>query len=351
MKHKNKITVIIPVYNAEKTISKTIYSITKQSYSNIEIIIIDDCSTDQSLSICYNFIKNDKRIKVIEHNINLGVEISRITGISNTSGEYICFVDADDWLPNKSLEIMIEKSLKFDADIVVGNHIRVIDKYNFFKKMSKYEINTNLLVTHEEFMLKYYKSFFGIYNFSVTMWGKLYKSEILHGKIPKFGFNYGEDLVFNLKIFTYAKKILFIDDFVYFYRFGGMTTKINDVFLPAGIKMFEIKLSTIDKYKIKDAKHHVFIELKNYLQTFIAMKIRFNNFKIPDGLRNEITLILKNNSINKLTTYFENIKDNDSFVVSLINNNIDEMIQIVFRKEKNNKFKYSIKKYISYLLS
>lgn len=102
-----KVSVIIPVYNKEKYIYKCIDSVINQSYKNLEIIIIDDCSSDNSLNIICNFM--DKRIKVIKLENNMGVSYSRNIGIKNSSGDYICFLDADDYW-NRS---KIEKQIRF----------------------------------------------------------------------------------------------------------------------------------------------------------------------------------------------------------------------------------------------
>ena len=91
------ISVIIPVYNVEKYLSRCIESVLNQTYRNLEIIIVDDGSTDDSLNICRRYEKKDKRIKVI-HQDNGGLSSARNKGLMNSTGEYISFVDSDDWL-------------------------------------------------------------------------------------------------------------------------------------------------------------------------------------------------------------------------------------------------------------
>lgn len=110
MKKKEKlVSIIVPVYNAEKFIDDTIKSILQQTYNNYELILVNDCSKDKTLEILKEYSKKDKRIKVIENKKNLGVALTRNNGIKEAKGEYICFIDADDkWDKDK-----LEKQAKF----------------------------------------------------------------------------------------------------------------------------------------------------------------------------------------------------------------------------------------------
>ena len=93
---QSKVSVIIPVYNGEKFLKQCLNSVLKQTYSNLEIIAVDDGSTDNSASILNEYALKDSRIKIIKHEKNKGLYIGRITGVKNATGDYLCFVDADD---------------------------------------------------------------------------------------------------------------------------------------------------------------------------------------------------------------------------------------------------------------
>ena len=118
MKTTPYISIIIPVFNAEKYIEECINSILNQTYSKIEIIIINDGSTDNSEKICLELSKKDQRIKYIYQN-NAGVTVARKTGVENATGEWISFVDADDILSPYAIQTLIEKSK--GQDIVIGD--------------------------------------------------------------------------------------------------------------------------------------------------------------------------------------------------------------------------------------
>ena len=120
MKNKGLISVIVPVYNVRKYIEKCIYSIINQTYKNLEIIIIDDGSTDGSETLCDKFKDKDQRVIVL-HQKNSGQSRARNKGLEIASGEYIGFVDADDWIDNDFFEKLIEKSEKEDLDMCVCN--------------------------------------------------------------------------------------------------------------------------------------------------------------------------------------------------------------------------------------
>lgn len=112
------VSVVVPVYNASRFLSRTINSVLAQTYQNFEIIIVDDCSTDDSLSIAQNFAKQDSRIQLLHNPKNIGVAETRNRGINEAKGEYIAFLDSDDvWLPQK-LERQMALAKRTDADIV-----------------------------------------------------------------------------------------------------------------------------------------------------------------------------------------------------------------------------------------
>lgn len=149
-----KISVIIPAYNAEKTLCKCLDSIIKQSYKNLEIIIINDGSTDNTLPICNNYSKEDSRIIVL-NNKNHGVSYSRNCGVKIASGDYITFVDADDYLDNNCFEKIINK-LTSDIDVFRYN-FKVVGGKSFTNNI--YELKDKKIVINSTTINKLYKHF------------------------------------------------------------------------------------------------------------------------------------------------------------------------------------------------
>jgi len=132
-----KISIIVPIYNSEKYLRKCINSLLCQSYSNLEIILVNDGSKDKSGEICEEYALLDSRIKVI-HTENCGQASARNTGLTVAKGEYIGFVDSDDWVDNDMYETLINMIGKYDADIaecgfrlVYDDHVEALDEDSF----------------------------------------------------------------------------------------------------------------------------------------------------------------------------------------------------------------------------
>lgn len=164
-----KISVIVPVYNVENELERCVKSICSQTYRNLEIILVDDGSTDRSGKICDELAKEDERIKVI-HQKNAGGAAARLTGYQKSSGGVIGFVDSDDYIKDSMYEMMINEMNNTNADIVFCDYTSITNN----KKRNTYFAADNKLFNKNE-ALKYIandeiKSF---------MWNKLYKKDIL----------------------------------------------------------------------------------------------------------------------------------------------------------------------------
>ncbi len=175
-----KVSIIIPVYNVEKYIKECLDSVVNQTYKNLEIICVDDCGVDNSVKIAEGYAQKDNRVRIVHHDKNMGAGVARNTGIKNSNGEYIFFLDSDDYLNLDIIELMVKKQKETTADVVVSN-IRVfsLDKDEIIRDRLK--ANRELL----KFIPKdYYK--IDINNFSNNLnnifcvcWGKLYKKGFL----------------------------------------------------------------------------------------------------------------------------------------------------------------------------
>ena len=167
---KELISVIINVYNCEKFIKKCVDSVIKQTYKNLEILIINDGSIDDTLKICKKI--KDKRIKIITTK-NLGLSLSRNIGIDNAKGDYLYFVDADDFIEEDTIEYLYNLIKKYDADISTSKPLTIFD-YNYVKKDEKEKIS---ILNSEEMLKKVILS----EDTAVTLWNKLIKKEVFNG--------------------------------------------------------------------------------------------------------------------------------------------------------------------------
>ncbi len=199
---EEKVSFIVPAYNAEKTIEKCIASIQLQSYSNIEIIIIDDGSNDLTYKICEKIMRNDKRVKVVKTE-NRGVSSARNLGIKICTGKYICFIDSDDYYDNRFLSENINNFKNESIDLVVFGYTMINNGGSNRKLLGEESRIYNI----EEY-IKYYSNTCYIMHFNV-LWNKIYSKEIIIENNIFFdeNINLGEDAFFNYRYYSYTNKV------------------------------------------------------------------------------------------------------------------------------------------------
>lgn len=196
-----KISVIIPCYNVEQYITKCLDSVCNQTLKDIEIICIDDCSTDATLKKLQEYQKKDERIILIKHNKNKGVSISRNEGIKKSSGEYIGFVDSDDYIDLDFFNKLYKKAKEEHSDITKGRLVFVKNKQQSIDCLNEKIIKSN------KFNLLY-GFYCCIYKKSLLLDNNIYFNDDLI---------YGEDSYFLLQSVMYSKKIAIVDDIYYYY--------------------------------------------------------------------------------------------------------------------------------------
>lgn len=203
-----KISIIVPVYNVEKYIEKCIKSILAQENCNMEIIIVNDGSTDSSLKICNRISKYDNRIKIITQN-NGGLSAARNTGLKYANGDYCYFIDGDDYLENNILEEIIDEIEEKSADCIVFGYRKVTENGKELIRLNLEEHNY-MLQNNEN-----YKEFiFGQYlsgKLAFAVWNKIYSMNIIKNNNLKFQPNkkiFAEDVCFNLIYFMFCRKII-----------------------------------------------------------------------------------------------------------------------------------------------
>ena len=248
------ISVIVPVYNAEKYLEECIQSILQQSYINWELILVDDGSVDNSLEICKKAASLDCRICVLHQNRE-GVTAARRKGLEYSQGEYICFVDADDLMLDNALERLIEK-MTDNVDVVIS------------------EANTDKVITGKELVNRWLRV-----RLHVELWGKLYRRKILFSSgalnIRK-DITIGEDYLGNIKIALQARYIACLSTSVYIYRNNPNSVTRTRVYSLEVEEIFrnevkEILGLEIDKYEESWYKFQL-----HMLDNIINRKIKFS---------------------------------------------------------------------------
>lgn len=165
MKEDIKVSIIIPVYGVEKYISQCLESVINQSYENIEIIVVNDGTKDNSMKIVEEYLL-DERIKIINKE-NGGLASARNRGIEEATGEYIYFLDSDDWIEVNTIEVLVEESNNLD---IIYSNFWYFDEKNQKKRKNKEKIKSNMSMTGE-YLLGY--------STEIMVWNKIYKKVFL----------------------------------------------------------------------------------------------------------------------------------------------------------------------------
>lgn len=206
--NQDLISIIIPVYNVEKYMDKCIESVVNQTYKNLEIILIDDGSTDKSGLICDKWAEKDIRITVI-HKSNEGVSNARNIGLEKAKGSYIGFVDSDDYIKENMYEILMNKMLDTKSDMCFCNFLYVND--NGIIRQSKLSYNDN---NDKKIIMR---RMFENNNENFAVWNKLIKKECLENVKFEESIKIYEDALFNFECLDKIEKVIFVKDYLYFY--------------------------------------------------------------------------------------------------------------------------------------
>ena len=208
----NSFSIIIPVYNQEKYLQETINSVINQTYKNYEVIFVDNGSTDKSIEIINNNIKENNNMKIF-FNPERGVSSTRNMGIKKAQKDYIIFLDSDDLLEKNCLEVLNNALDRDDIDIVRFNY----NKYFREKKYFPIKLNLEGEVSKKEFNKKVLPIFLESYGLN-SVWGQAVKREIIEDLEFDNELIIGEDMEFNIRLFAKAEKISFIKDVLMNYR-------------------------------------------------------------------------------------------------------------------------------------
>lgn len=197
-----KISIIIPLYNTEKYITECAKSLFEQTYSNIEFIFINDCSTDKSLERLHlvTNIYNNRDIKIITNPHNIGASASRNTGINIASGEYITFCDSDDWIEINAIEEMVETAQHSGADIIVCPFFTNLEP-QIFPSFDVADLNS-IAISNQYF----------------SLWNKLFKANLIKENLSLPGIDCWEDVSIIARIYSATPKIVLLNTPFYHYR-------------------------------------------------------------------------------------------------------------------------------------
>ena len=272
------VSIITPVYNVERCIEKTINSIINQSCKNFELLLVDDGSNDKSIEIAENLLMNsDVDFKVIRQE-NSGVSVARNKGISEAKGEYVCFLDSDDYIHKDYIKLMYEKASIFNCDLVFCDYAQVDSKDKVLV-----ESTTRFLegfITGREAALKQLSC-----DITIGMGSALYKTSILKENNIFFDCSrkYAEDVVFTIKALLNMDKIISIDKTLMFYvRWNSSVTNL------VSLKHLDCYYSYVDLLKYLDSQG----DFKN-IEKFLI------EYKIPYAISHIFSILCRDKNFHK----------------------------------------------------
>lgn len=263
------VSIIVPVYNTEKYISQCMYSLIQQNYRHIEIIVVDDGSTDNSLSILNNISTTDNRLKVFSQS-NQGVSAARNLALNKATGEFVMFVDADDWIDLSTIEECLQAI--GDADVCFFAYIREFTNHSlprflfpqthiFAAEACKLLQRRMIGPTGKELANPEMLDSLG------TIWGKLYRKEILDGTsfIDLKIIGTAEDSLYNCNVFRKVKKAIYLDKAFYHYRkfnSGAETKKYKPQLPQQWNKLFDyMKATSTDEISQKALHNRIALSI------------------------------------------------------------------------------------------
>lgn len=323
------ILIVLPIYNVEKYLTKCIETVINQTYKNIEVILVDDGSTDSSSKICDEFKKKDGRIKVI-HKKNGGLSDARNIGLEIAKGKYVGFIDSDDYIEKNMFEILYNKIIKYDADVVKCEYA-----YNNSNIANgTLNIKEDKFIKKEEFEPLFYDKFFVDMNVH-NLWDQMFKKELIVDCLSYINtdITMGDDLEINIQLFKNIRNILFIPDVLYHYSYNCDSISNNSKIVNIKKKIVDITKSyyhayeSIEEYNVKDKIRYKQGVLKKLLD-------EVNNYQIDliGNLRN------KNESIKYLKWYYFEYEDMKKIKNNIkdINFDINKLKYKIFYKRINN---------------
>lgn len=322
------VSIIIPLYNQERYFPQCINSICNQTYKNLEIIVVNDGSTDNSPDILAKWANKDNRIKALNKK-NEGTILARRDGILMASGEYVAFVDSDDLLPKDAIEILAHHIELQQADIVMG---RMTMKLGLLKWRNDDYLSfpIGVLVKQPELFRKYYIGFFGKAVFQINMCGKLFRKSVIDAAMVEtelFALDIrrmGEDHYFTMKLFPFVRSIYRIDDPIYLYRYGGSVDHYNPNY-PELFTLCQKRLELLDHYQYEDGYGPLFGEYVNMLYYYGEQMLQFkkgNKSDIVKFFEHELTT---RSFIPRLIEYYNQHTTDNEGIKLLVNHDYEGM--------------------------
>ena len=211
------VSIGIPVYNVEPYIEKCLLSVMNQSYQNLEILVVDDLGTDNSMRIVENLQTLHplgNLIKIIRHSVNKGLGEARNTVIENAKGEYLCFVDSDDYIEPKAIEILLKEAEEYDTDVVLASSRKVV--YDTEEEVPTFTYNKKVVISGKDVFANYLCQDLR-WHIGINAWNILFKLDFLQKNNLRFSARKDEDALFLSDFYSEVESAVLLPDVTYNY--------------------------------------------------------------------------------------------------------------------------------------
>lgn len=336
MKYK-LVSIILPVYNVEKYIAKSIHSVLNQTYTNFELLVINDGTQDSSIEVVEQF--KDSRIQVF-HKENGGLSDARNYGLERANGEYIYFMDSDDWIEPNLLEVCISAVEKYKTDFIIFGYY--LDGENLNGNIiSTAKIAHNEIVYNKEIRnLCFEDNTLGLLGYA---WNKFYKFSFLNENKLKFekGISLVEDILFNAKVYELSSEIVFVNHTLYHYIDRPVTTlikKFHKDSFKLKIKKSSALKTFLTAWEIEETKRNII------LSESIVSGIRYcvnNLFSFKNELSTKdkiayLKMMLNHKETKNYIQFYQPKSVNDKLYKKLIINEAVLPLYLLCKLKKNN---------------
>lgn len=341
-----EVSVVVPIYNAGKKLEKCIKSILNQTFTNFELILVNDGSTDNSINICKKYELKDNRVRVIDKK-NEGSIATRNRGVMEASGDYIMFVDADDYIATTAIEKLYIDAKDKNLDIIVCNTYKVLGDRAIIKQINNsHYFKNDKIYEGNDIKDKLAEAYLHGHPFPASIHSKLYKRELLlsSGKyLDRIKF-LGDDMYYNLEMFLKAKKVKVIREPLYYYRTGGFTSRYMPHHFYDIVNGYEIQKEVIEEYYIDTKVERykgISIMLLNSLRTSLYNVIN-SNLKEKE-IKELIQEYVDNSSIIEASKDEGSVEYFDKeYLDAILNKNIDYLYELGKAVKKKQKFKSTL---------
>ena len=350
-KDNPKVSILIPLYNQERYFKACIKSVEKQTYKNLEIIIVNDGSTDRSPQMAQDWAVRDNRVFLINKK-NEGASKARFDAFRRASGDFIFALDSDDYIPNNAIELLVGHMTSKNLDVVIGSMTQVLGiiKRSHYTDSGSFPFHK--VIKQPELFPKYYLNFFGKHYFSIMLCGNLFRKSIIDkamrhtrlccDEIPFVG----EDHYAFMKLFPFVRSMYRTNETTYYYRCGGSSSDRFSPTYPSLFYLSDERLKLLDHYRLEDGYGPLYAEYANCLfyhatQLFEYKKADKNG--IIDFLKEELST---RTIAKRMQEYLLEHDTDNSQLMLLKNKDYDGIYTYVNNAICNVSWKHRVKKII-----